>query len=99
MTTISVRWYLAYLSEFGGIISDTEHLEGGYRLWRSFIKTASRDSRFNIKLVDQATEEVLIDKVTTDTPKEELWSTYTKEEKDRTHENRVLVLEKSRVAP
>lgn len=91
---IAEMWYMSYLKEFGGIISDTEHLEGGYRLWKSFIKTATESSEFNIKLVDKNIEEVIIDSVTTELPDDQMWSRYTKENKDRSKEHLVLVMEK-----
>jgi len=83
-------WYMNYIEKVGPIVSDTEHLEGGYRLWKSFIKHVTVDAGTTIKMVDKNTEEVILDKVTVDTPEESMWSNYSNE-KDRSKQHLVLV--------
>lgn len=88
---LAKTWYLNYIEKIGLIVSDTEHLEGGYLLWKSFIKKATTDSYFTVKLVDKNTEEVINDSVVTETPESELWSRYVTGDKDRSKEHLVLV--------
>ena len=51
---VATRWYMAYVHRYGGIVSDFEHLEGGKRLWRMFVNTATARG-FKISLVDTVT--------------------------------------------
>lgn len=88
---VARTWYMNYIEKIGPIVSDTEHLEGGYRLWKSFIKHVTVDSETVIKLVDKDTNEVLNDNVTTDVSESDIWSRYVKDDKDRSKANLVLV--------
>lgn len=85
---LTSKWYDLYINKFGGIVSDLEHLEGGKTLWWSFIKNIKDSPMFNISLVDKETGDIIIDKVTEETPQDAIWS------KDATHKNKVLVYEK-----
>ena len=81
---IATHWYMAYVSCFGGIVSDATHLEGGKRLWRSFVETAaSRGLR--ITLHDQMTGERT--PVDASTPDDMIWS------RDAKNRHLLLVLE------
>lgn len=83
---VATQWYLAYVLQQGGIVSDTDHLEGGKQLWRSF---ATKAAQYGVRIFlhDTATgEERLID---ANTPEREIWSA------DAAKRGIVLVLEKS----
>jgi hypothetical protein len=63
--------YQAYVRLYGGIVSDFEHLEGGKRAWKSFVRTAT-DHGLKISLVDTGTGQWMpVDANTTD---EFIWS-------------------------
>ena len=85
---ITTVWYTEYIKQFGGIVSDREHLEGGKLLWKSLIRRAAEDASLKISLVDFETGEVLMDDVPLNTPDEQIWS------KDASKMNSVLVIEK-----
>jgi hypothetical protein len=87
-SNITTVWYTAYVTRYGGIVSDKEHLQGGKLLWKSFIKKASEDSSLNVSLVDFNTGEVLMPTVAVDTPDEQIWSS------DTSKMSTVLVYEK-----
>ncbi|GEM_PF-2473979 len=81
---VTTQWYIHYVRSLGGVVSDFEHLEGGKRLWRSFVRTAA-DNGLKISLVDTQTNEWT--EVDHDTPEEAIWST------DKAHYSTVLVME------
>ena len=81
---VATSWYLAYVEEFGGIVSDFDHLEGGKSLWKSFVRTAI-DRGLKISLVDTGTGRW--NAVDLATPESEIWST------DNSKRKLVLVLE------
>lgn len=81
---IATTFYSAYVEKFGGIVSDTEHLDGGKVLWKALIKSAQEKGRVT-KLVDLATGNVLIPSVTESTPEDAVWSN------DASHKNHVLI--------
>lgn len=85
-TNIVKNWYLFYLDKFGGIVSDTEHLEGGKLLWQSLIKTATTSRGFTMTLYSLSTAQP-IKQITVDTPIDDIWST------DDSKKDLVLVLE------
>lgn len=87
-TNVATIWYTAYVKKFGGVVSDKEHLQGGKLLWKSFIKRATEDSTFNVSLVNFNTGAVLMPRVDTDTPDDQIWS------RDDSKTNNVLVFEK-----
>jgi hypothetical protein len=86
-SNVTSTWYNLYIDKFGGIVSDNEHLEGGKRLWRSFIKKATADPTYKISKVDLNTMEYS-DFITTNTPESEIWSV------DASKKGTVLVYEK-----
>ena len=86
-SNVTSTWYNLYIDKFGGIVSDNEHLEGGKRLWRSFIKKATADPTYKISKVDLDTMEYS-DSITTNTPESEIWSV------DASKKGTVLVYEK-----
>lgn len=45
---IATNWYNAYVKHYGGIVSDTEHLEGGKLLWLSFIKKSMENPSYKV---------------------------------------------------
>jgi hypothetical protein len=66
---LATIFYILYVENFGGIVSDNEHLEGGKTLWRSLINNA--ESR-NLKVfVVKNDKKIEIDK---NTPDSEIWS-------------------------
>jgi hypothetical protein len=83
---IATSWYLAYVLEAGGIVSDFDHLEGGKRLWKSFVRTAA-DRGLSISVVDTATKDWK--SVGVNTADDFIWST------DPSRRRFVLVLEHS----
>jgi hypothetical protein len=87
-------WYMNYINQIEPIVSDKDHLEGGYRLWKSFIDTASRSAEYEIKMVDTNDGSVLMDSVTNEVPDDQIWSEHTKENKDQSKSNIVLVFGK-----
>ena len=86
-SNVTSTWYNLYVDKFGGIVYDNEHLEGGKRLWRSFIKKATADPTYKISKVDLDTMEYS-DFITTNTPESEIWSV------DASKKGTVLVYEK-----
>lgn len=82
---VASNWYFAYVAKIGGIVSDTEHLEGGKRLWKSFVRTAA-DRGLRISLVDTASGTWT--PVDGSTPDDVIWTT------SPAGKLRVLVLEK-----
>jgi len=82
---VATRWYFSYVQYAGGVVSDFEHLEGGKRLWKSFVRTAT-DHGLKISLVDSRTGEWL--PVSPQSPDEAIWSL------DKTLYPVVLVLER-----
>lgn len=91
---LAKTWYMNYINQVEPIVSDRDHLEGGYQLWKSFIKVATTNSDYKIKMVDTDTNTVVKDEVTTDTPDGEIWSQHTKDNKDQSKSNIVLVFGK-----
>jgi hypothetical protein len=71
-SSIASSWYNWYAYKYGGILSDTEHLQGGQKLWRSLIDKA-RSRGMNAYTISLNTNE--IKKVDSSTPYEEIWST------------------------
>lgn len=69
--SIAIKWYVAYANMFGGIITDAGLVEGGWRLWRPFVETATAQG-LKISLVNKSTGDLrLIDASICDS---ELWS-------------------------
>ena len=85
-TNITSHWYDLYLKEFGGIVSDFEHLEGGKLLWKSFIKRSMDSLRHVVSIYDGVSGEI-IKQVTPHTSEDEIWSL------DSSKKNLVLVYE------
>ena len=85
MQGIATNWYVAYVQKFGGIVSDMAHLEGGKRLWKSFVRTAV-DRGLRISMVDTASGAVT--PVDGNTPDGVIWTA------SPAGKLRVLVLEK-----
>jgi hypothetical protein len=83
---ITSTWYNLYVQNFGGIVSDFEHLEGGKQLWKSLIKTATANPILTVSLIDYDNMDVLIGDVTTATPESDIWSN------DASKKNHVLIL-------
>ena len=83
---VATSWYLAYVDEFGGIVSDFDHLEGGKCLWKSFVRTAL-DRGLRISLVDTGTG--VWKSVDRETPETDMWSS------DSSKRRLILVLEKA----
>lgn len=82
---IATAWYMLYVEKYGGIVSDFEHLEGGKRLWKSFIDTAvDRGLKVSTYNLDNNKETP----VGPETPEAEIWS------KDQALHNQLLVLQK-----
>lgn len=79
---ITSSWYDFYVKEFGGIVSDLEHLQGGMLLWKHFIKKAEINPKLSVSLFDVNGDYII--KVDT-TPDAAIWS------KDTTLKNKVLV--------
>lgn len=86
-SNITSTWYDLYINKYKGIVSDNEHLEGGKKLWMSFIKKATVDPNYRVTKVDLDNIESK-DIVTTETPESEIWSA------DSKNKNVVLVYEK-----
>ena len=63
--------YQAYVQRYGGIVRDFEHLEGGKRAWKSFVRTAT-DHGLKISLVDIDSGQWM--SVDAKTPDEFIWS-------------------------
>ena len=85
---ITSTWYKLYVDKFNGIVSDNEHLEGGKKLWESFIKQATNNPEYKVYLVNLDTMEQS-DNITTETPQSDIWSV------DGSNKNKVLVYEKT----
>jgi hypothetical protein len=81
-TNITTTWYYNYINEFGAIVSDTHHLEGGKILWRSFIDNPN----FNVDLYDTTKGEVILKNLDKDTNDDLVWST------DDSKTNLVMIL-------
>lgn len=81
---VTSTWYKLFVDQFGGIVSDAEHLEGGKQLWLSFIKDTSR----SVTLWDTQTLSPL-QKVTPETSHNVIWS------QDTTLKSKVLVYERN----
>ena len=84
---VATLWYVSYVKHAGGVVSDFEHLEGGRRLWKSFVRTAV-DSGLTISLVNSVTNEWTT--VTAQTPDSAIWS------EDNALQHLALVLEKDK---
>jgi hypothetical protein len=76
--------YQANVRRYGGIGSDFEHLEGGKRLWKSFVCMAT-DRGLKISLLDTVTGQWML--VDANTPDEFIWS------QDDSKKSMALVLE------
>lgn len=87
---LATTWYKNYIDKVEPIVSDREHLEGGYQLWKGFIRYVSKNKSYQIKKLDLETNEVLEDDVDVSTPEETIWSEYP----DTTKKNIVLVFGK-----
>lgn len=83
---LTKRWYMLYIKEFGGIVSDHEHLEGGKLLWRSFVDMASQRSDVSVALYDADAQEFIMKNISAETPDETIWS------RDHTKKNLVMVM-------
>lgn len=68
---VTTAWYLRYANKFGGIVSDFEHLEGGKRLWKGLVRTASEHG-FKTSVADTRTGERF--PIGPDTPDSFIWS-------------------------
>lgn len=79
---VTTEWYRAFIKEFGAIVSDTEHLEGGYKLWRSFINS----DEFKVSLYDTNQNKIVIDNIPSDIEDEVIWSW------DESKRNLVMIL-------
>lgn len=53
---LTTHWYLLYIEKVGPIVSDTEHLEGGYILWKSFLKM-SKSGKVKLSIYDREKKE------------------------------------------
>jgi len=91
---LAKTWYMNYINQIEPVVSDKDHLEGGYRLWKSFIETASRSPEYEIKMVNTDDNSVVMDSVTNEVPDSEIWSQHTKDNKDQSKSNIVLVFGK-----
>lgn len=87
-SNITSHWYNLYVKQFGGIVSDFEHLEGGHLLWKSFIRKAQGENRM-VYLADGTTGEVFKE-ITPSVSESEIWS------KDNSKKNLVLVYTEKR---
>lgn len=83
---VASTWYDLYIQLYGGIVSDREHLEGGKKLWQSFIKKAEHNPNYQIYSYNLATNQVVNPSITTSTPESEIWSS------DASNKDIVLVL-------
>ena len=81
-TNITTTWYKNYIKEFGAIVSDTEHLEGGKILWRSFINS----DQFNVSLYDTDENKTVMKSIPSDIDDGEIWS------QDKSKRNLVMIL-------
>lgn len=70
---IATTWYMNYVDQVAPIVCDKEHLEGGFMLWKSFLKRVSHDHSYQIRMIDLDSKKVLHDDVTTDLPESGLW--------------------------
>lgn len=85
---ITSTWYKLYVDKFNGIVPDNEHLEGGKKLWESFIKNATVNPEYKVYLMDLDSMK-RSDNITTATPQSDIWSA------DDSNKNKVLVYEKT----
>lgn len=90
--SVAKTWYYNYVSKVAPIVSDTDHLHGGYLLWKHFLKHTANDSSFQISVIDSATGEIIQDKINIHSIDEtDLWSQHP----DHQKENIVLLLQKA----
>lgn len=88
-SNIASTWYNLYVDKFGGIVSDNEHLEGGKKLWLSFIKKATANPSYKITKIDLDSMEKVAN-ITSNTPESDIWSV------DDSNKKIVLVYEKEK---
>jgi hypothetical protein len=69
---LTTSWYVYFVNQVGGIVSDCEHLQGGKVLWKAFIKIATADPELSITLLNKDTG--TSNPVTAATPDAEIWS-------------------------
>lgn len=81
-SNITTTWYKNYIKEFGAIVSDTEHLEGGKILWRSFINSGL----FNVSLYNTDENKTVMKTIPSDIDDSEIWSS------DSSKQNLVMIL-------
>jgi hypothetical protein len=81
-SNITTTWYKNYIKEFGAIVSDTEHLEGGKILWRSFINSGL----FNVSLYNTDENKTVMKSIPSDIDDGEIWSS------DDSKRNLVMIL-------
>lgn len=80
----AMGWYIAYVAQNGGIVSDFEHLEGGRVFWRAIVNRGA-DRGMRVSLLDANTGQRW--PVGPDTPDDAIWSD------DKSGRNLLIVLE------
>ncbi len=86
---VTTTWYTKYVDLVAPIVCDREHLQGGYLLWKSFIKKVQADSNYQMKVYDLSTNNILIDDVyESNVIESDLWSRHP----DASKKNVVLIL-------
>ena len=83
---IATTWYKLYVKNKGGIVSDTEHLEGGKTLWKSFLSHPGEGYQVSIVNLDTKQEMPITTTADIDQLEKDIWS------KDKSKRNIVLVL-------
>lgn len=77
---LATAFYKMYVNHFGSVVSDTQHLEGGKKLWQSLIKLSEEDPSYEVVVNGQ--------RVSSQTPVEDIWST------DESKQDTVLIFRK-----
>ena len=73
--SVAKNWYFQYIKQVAPIVSDKDHLHGGYLLWKHFLKQAALDDTHTISVLQQSTGKVLQENATIHTVNEsDLWS-------------------------
>lgn len=80
--SITTAFYDMFIEEFGSIVSDHTHLEGGKVLWRSFIDDPNR----SVSLYDTNKNEIVMEEIPENISDDEIWST------DESKKNLILIM-------
>jgi len=73
--SVAKTWYFNYIDQVAPIVSDKDHLHGGYLLWKHFLKQAALGDSHTISVLQQSTGKVLQENATIDSITEsDLWS-------------------------